>query len=83
MTNSEVGQRLRHIRREMYLTQGEVGDRLIPRRSYAAISDMERGKTEITVHTVFQYARLLPCSVEWLMTGVERGEMTLRGRYEP
>lgn len=54
----ETGRRLRELRRARGMSQGDVGRKLAPPRSYAAVSDIELGKTAITVPLAKQFADL-------------------------
>ena len=56
--NDYVAQRIRAIRLASNVNQSDVGARLIPPRSYAAVSDIERGKTAITVDLLMCFAVL-------------------------
>lgn len=49
---------LRDARLSAKLNQGEVGKRLNPPRSHAAVSDIERGKTALTTDLLEQFAAI-------------------------
>jgi transcriptional regulator with XRE-family HTH domain len=49
---------LRRLRLSVGLTQGEVGQMLMPPRSHAAVSDIERGETVLTVPLLRQLAAI-------------------------
>jgi transcriptional regulator with XRE-family HTH domain len=54
-----VGRNISAVRRQLlHLTQAEFGRRLVPARSHAAVSDIERGKTAITVALLDQIGAL-------------------------
>ncbi len=55
----EIGERIRMYRRMAGLSQSEVGQRLAKPRSHAAVSDIERGKTRITVGLLRELAGIL------------------------
>lgn len=54
--NARLGGLVRKARREAGLSQTALGMRLDPPISYAAISDIERGQTNITAWHVHQIA---------------------------
>lgn len=55
----QVGRNIAAVRqRLLHLTQAEFGRRLVPARSHAAVSDIERGKTAITVDLLDQIGAL-------------------------
>src|SRR5688572_5395992 len=58
-TREEVGSRIREAREELGLSQAELGRLLTRPRSYAAISDIERGKTRLDVEELEELAVLL------------------------
>lgn len=55
----EIGKRIRMYRRQSGLSQAEVGRRLAKPRSHAAVSDIERGKTRMTVALLREMALVL------------------------
>lgn len=71
MTNEAIGQRIRLRRRELGLTQAQLGGLLTRKRSYAAISDLERGKTAISVEDMIDVSRLLDRPVMYFVFGDE------------
>lgn len=48
-TSDSPGRRVRAYREALGLSQGQLGDCINPARTHAAISDIERGKTQMTV----------------------------------
>lgn len=58
-TNNEVGRRIRRAREERRLSQTELGQLLSPKRSYAAVSDIERGRTKLDVEDLSMLAVIL------------------------
>lgn len=58
-TREEVGRRIREAREEIGLSQAELGRLLTRPRSYAAVSDIERGKTRLDVEELEEMAVLL------------------------
>lgn len=63
--NALVGSRIRQARYAKLYTQKDLGRRLIPHRSHAAVSDIERGKTHITVELLMQCAVIFDKPVSW------------------
>lgn len=63
LSAEEIGQRIREAREEAGLSQEDLGRQLSPRKSHAAISDVERGKTRITVSELANMAAVLGKSV--------------------
>ncbi len=59
ITSAELGKRIKEARVEKRLSQEELGARLNPPRSHAAISDMERGVTRVGAMDVDQLAQIL------------------------
>lgn len=66
-TNTAVAQRIRTVRRLVGLTQADVACQLTPPRSHVAVSDIERGKTAITVDMLFQLTTILDCTLGQLL----------------
>lgn len=58
-TSAELGKRIRAAREDKKLSQEELGARLNPPRSHAAISDMERGVTRVGHTDIVQLAVIL------------------------
>jgi transcriptional regulator with XRE-family HTH domain len=65
-----VGRRLRELR-GFDMTQQEFADRLGISQTY--VSDMEHGKVEIGGEILLRIAHEFRKSIEWLLTGEERG----------
>lgn len=66
-TDRAIGQRIRDARREQGWSQAHLGTLLVPPRTYAAVSDIERGKTAITVDTLLTVARATGKPVTWFI----------------
>ena len=64
-TNDEVGRRVRRAREERRLSQTELGQLLSPKRSYAAVSDIERGRTKLDVEDLSMLAAILGKSLPY------------------
>ena len=58
-THEQVGSRIRDARKGASMTQAQLGAALIPPRTHAAISDIERGKTHVDVESMTQLASRL------------------------
>lgn len=59
ITPEEVGRRIRTAREECKLTQADLGRLLSPQRSYAAVSDIERGRTRVDIELLSQLSEVL------------------------
>lgn len=68
-TNDYVAQRIRRARLAADMNQTEVGKRLVPPRTHAAVSDIERGKTAITVEMLMCFAVLFDKPLTWFLPG--------------
>lgn len=55
----EIGQRIRHAREGLGLSQSELGRKMSRSRTHAAISDLERGVVRIDVEELSELAKLL------------------------
>lgn len=64
---ASVARRLRSIRQERRLTGGAVGQRLDPPRTYAAVSDVECGRTRLTLDLIDQFCRIYGVSRDWVL----------------
>lgn len=69
--NILVGNRLRNAREDLGLSQAEVGRRMKRPRSYAAVSDIERGVTSIDVETVAELAEMYGREIGYFVSGIE------------
>ncbi|CCF85311.1 helix-turn-helix domain-containing protein [Nitrolancea hollandica] len=67
ITREEVGRRIRRAREELGLSQGDLGRLLSRPRTYAAISDIERGKTKLDVEELAEIARILQKDVPYFL----------------
>lgn len=65
ITKEELGTKIRELRIKAGLSQGELGKLL--KRSHAAISDIERGKTDLTVSDLLTIAGFLNTPVTYLL----------------
>lgn len=63
LTTRLVGARVRQLREMQGWTQKEMGLHLSPSRTHAAVSDIERGKTMISVDLLAQFSRIFDVSV--------------------
>ncbi len=59
ITPEEVGRRIRAAREQRKLTQAGLGQLLSPQRSYAAVSDIERGRTKVDIELLSQLSTVL------------------------
>ena len=59
VTQEEVGRRVKRAREELGWSQRELGQRLKRPRTYAAVSDIERGKTQLSIEELGNIAALL------------------------
>ncbi|MCH7699028.1 MAG: helix-turn-helix transcriptional regulator [Chloroflexi bacterium] len=55
----DIGRRIRSAREDAGLSQEQLGNRLDPPRSHAAVSDMERGVTNVGAGVLAQLANIL------------------------
>jgi len=68
MTREDVGYRIRVLRDAHCWTQAELGARLNPPRSHAAVSDIERGKTGLDIEEMSMVAGALNTALDGLLT---------------
>ena len=61
MTKEEIGNKIRELRLKTGKSQEELGRALS--RSHAAVSDIERGKTDLSVTDLYTIANFLDVSV--------------------
>lgn len=66
-TNEAVGRRIRQARVEMGWNQAELGRRLAPPRSHAAVSDIERGKTKLDIEELSAVAEVLQKPLDYFI----------------
>ena len=59
VTSEELGKKIREAREAAGLSQQQLGSMLNPKRSHAAVSDMERGVTRVGATDIAQIGRLL------------------------
>ena len=76
-----VGQRIRERRKELGLSQEELGRRL-GYKSRAAVSSVEKDKEELTLERVRKYADALHCSPGYLAGWVDRADDRAIKMYE-
>ena len=62
-----VCERLVIARKRRLLTQSEAGALLNPPRTHAAVSDIERGRTQLTLDLLAQFARIYGVGRGWLL----------------
>lgn len=55
----EIGQRIRRARKELGMSQTELGRLLSRQRTHAAISDLERGNVQVRFEELSELARIL------------------------
>ena len=68
---AEVGERIRARRKARGWTQLELGSRLRPAVSHAAVSDIERGKCRLGISRLRQIARVLGTTDGDLIMGLQ------------
>jgi transcriptional regulator with XRE-family HTH domain len=64
-TREEIGRRVRSAREGMGLSQTELGRKMTRQRTYAAISDIERGKSALAADELLELARILEKDVSY------------------
>ncbi|MHB8858647.1 MAG: helix-turn-helix domain-containing protein [Thermoleophilia bacterium] len=74
-----VGYRIRIARQEAKLTQSELG-RLVG-KSHAAISDVERGKTNLSIDELRKIARSLGREIADFVTEDQNAEPTISAKF--
>lgn len=77
-TKKEIGSKIREYRIMAGLSQTELGKRLS--RSHAAISDIERGKTELTLTDLLAIAEYLNTPVVFFLN-IQSGPGNLNIQY--
>ena len=68
MTSKEVGRRIRLARRELDMTQTDLGQRLKRHRGHAAVSLMETGRMKLGVEDLEELATILHKSLAYFYT---------------
>ncbi len=66
VTYEEIGRRIKEARQELGLVQADLGQMLSRRRSHAAVSDIERGKTKLDLEELAEIAQLLQKPLSYL-----------------
>lgn len=66
-----TGERIRAARKAANISQGELGQRMARARTYAAVSDIERDKTRLTVDDLLDIAGILDVSPASLLPPIE------------
>ncbi len=61
MTKDEIGAKIKQLRNQRGISQDELGKALD--KSHAAISDIERGKTDLAVSDLYSIAKFFDVSV--------------------
>ena len=69
VTREEIGRRIREAREELRLSQSDLGRKMSRQRSYAAISDIERGKSSIPADELVEVARILGKDITFFIGG--------------
>lgn len=69
-----IGDRIQRERENCGLSQADLGAVMAKTRSHAAISDIEAGKTRITVALLDELAYLLGKPFDWFLQGVDKNE---------
>lgn len=67
LSPEKLGQRVRELREERKLSQQELGEALNPKRTYATVSDIERGVTRLTYDDLTTLARFFGKTVSDLI----------------
>ena len=67
MTKRELGERIRMIREMAGWTQADLGQRMQKKRSHAAVSDIERGKTGLDIEDITDVAVVLDVPISALI----------------
>ena len=70
MQKAMIGKKIRDARTEKNISQSELGQSLNPERSHAAISDIERGISDISVTDLSQIATILDKPLSFFMEGM-------------
>ncbi len=63
-----VRQEMKRIRLDKGWSQARVGEALVPPRSHAAVSDMERGVSRISAEDVARMAVLFEVPIGWFFS---------------
>lgn len=72
-SNAAVAERIKNLRIERGLTQGQVAERL----NYATrttVSDYETGRRSINVQIAVAYAELFGVSLDWILRGTDKNK---------
>lgn len=67
LTKAEIGAKIRHLRQKTNKSQGELGKAL--GKSHAAVSDIERGITELTLKDLYAIAHFFDVPVNEFLEG--------------
>jgi transcriptional regulator with XRE-family HTH domain len=70
LTRTEIARRIRTARKSRHLSQADVGAQLDPQRTYAAVSDIERGQTVLSTELLAQLGTILGVSPVWFLDDV-------------
>ena len=76
-----IGQRIKERRKELHLTQSELGERL-GNISKASVSKVENDTEDLTLDRVRRYAEALHCSPGYLAGWVDRADDRAIKMYE-
>lgn len=66
-SNEEIGRRVREARESKGMSQGKLGELMSRKRTHAAISDVERGKTALQLAELHEVARILEKEPEYFL----------------
>jgi transcriptional regulator with XRE-family HTH domain len=65
MVKQNIGEKIRALRIHKGISQEELGKSL--ERSHAAVSDIERGKTDLSVNDLYKIAKFFDISVTYFL----------------
>lgn len=66
LTKEELGKKIRDLREKNHKSQEELGNHL--NKSHAAVSDIERGKTDLSVSDLTKISQFFEVSMETLLS---------------
>jgi transcriptional regulator with XRE-family HTH domain len=68
---AQLGARIKEIREHLGLSQTQLGELLSPPVGRQHIHHIEKGIQRIQVHTLVQIARVMGCSVDYLVGNLD------------
>ena len=68
-SNENIGKRVAHLRKQHHLSQAQLAEQIGSTGKH--ISEIERGKTGISIDTQVQLGEALHCSLDYLIKGDE------------